>query len=85
METPKLTDAQRQAILTQPGDFTRVEDDQTHKAYFLIEQTRAEALYDRWLREQLQIGIDQADRGEVAEWSLEDFLAKMHGQQAESD
>ncbi len=33
---------------------------------------------DRWLREQLQIGFDEADRGEVAEWDVEAFLAKMY-------
>ena len=83
MGIPKLTDEQRQALLLQPGDFTRVEDDQTHKAYFLIEETRAKMLYDQWLREQLQTGFDEADRGELAEWNLEEFLAKMHRQHAE--
>ncbi len=34
------------------------------------------------LHDQLQVGFDEADRGEVAEWDLEAFLAKMHGQEA---
>ncbi len=37
------------------------------------------------LREQLQIGFDEADRGELAVWNLEEFLAKMHRQHAEAD
>ncbi len=83
MNTPKLTDEQRQAIEVHPGDFTRVEDDRTDKVYFLIEESRAKELYDRWLREQLQVGFDEADRGQLAEWDLEAFLANMHRQHAE--
>ena len=83
MSTPKLTDEQRQAIRVQPGGFTRVEDDQTHKVYLIIEESRAAELYQRWLSEQLQMGFDEADRGEVAEWDLDAFLANMHRQHAE--
>ncbi len=85
MGTPKLTDEQRQALLMQPGDFTRVEDDRTQKVYLLIEEARASELYDQWLREQLQAGFDDADRGEMAEWNLDEFLAKMHGRHAEAE
>ena len=82
MSTPKLTDEQRQAISVHPGDFTRVEDDQTHKVYFIIEESRANELYQQWLREQLQVGFDEADRGQLAGWDLEAFLANMHRQHA---
>ncbi|HUT09632.1 MAG TPA: hypothetical protein VMY42_03985 [Thermoguttaceae bacterium] len=82
MSTPKLTDEQRQAVRFQPGGFTRVEDDQTEKVYFLIEESRAKELYDQWLRQQLQVGFAEADRGQLAEWDLEMFLAKMHEQHA---
>jgi len=77
MNTPKLTDEQRQAIQSQPGEFLRVEDDQTHKVYLIIEESRAAQLY-----EQLQVGFDEAERGDVAEWDLAEFLAKMHRQHA---
>ena len=82
MSTPKLTDEQRQAMLLHSGDFTRVEDDQTQKVYLLIEESRANELYQHWLREQLQVGFDEADRGQLAEWDLEAFLANMHRQHA---
>ena len=82
MSTPKLTDEQRQAMRLQPGDYTRVEDDQTQKVYFLIEESRANELYQHWLREQLQVGFDEAARGQLAEWDLEAFLANMHRQHA---
>ncbi len=32
----------------------------------------------QWLREQLQVGFDEADRGQLAKWDLDRFLAKMH-------
>jgi hypothetical protein len=85
MGAPKLTNEQRQALLSQPGGFTRVEDDQTQKVYLLIEETRASELYEQWLREQLRAGFDDADRGELAEWDLEQFLAKTHRQHAEAE
>ena len=82
MIAPKLTDEQRQAIGGHPGDFTRVEDDQTQKVYFIIEESRAKELYDRWLHEQLHLGFDEADRGQLTEWDLEAFLANVHRQHA---
>ncbi|NQU19969.1 MAG: hypothetical protein HQ567_01700 [Candidatus Nealsonbacteria bacterium] len=83
MSIPKLTDEQRQAVSGHPGGFTRVEDDQTQKVYFIIEESRATELYQRWVHEQLQVGFDEADRGQLGEWDLEAFLAKMHTQHAE--
>jgi hypothetical protein len=83
MSTPKLTAEQLRAIEAQPSGFTRVEDDRTQKSYLIIEEAQAMHLYEQWLRDQLQIGFDQADRGELAEWNLDQFLAKMHQQHGE--
>jgi antitoxin ParD1/3/4 len=30
-----------------------------------------------WLRRELQIGIDQIDRGEVSEWNVEEMKTKL--------
>lgn len=76
--TPKLTNEQRQAISAQPGAFVRVEDDETHKVYLIIEESRASQLYEQWLRQELQKGFDAAERGEVGEWNLDEFLANAH-------
>lgn len=76
--TPKLTEEQRHAISAEPGGFVRVEDEQTRKVYLLIEESRACELYEQWLRQELQKGFDAAERGEVAEWSLDEFLAGAH-------
>jgi hypothetical protein len=76
--TPKLTEEQREAISAQPGGFVRVEDDQTRKVYLIIEESRASELYEQWLRQELQKGFDAADRGDVAEWNLDEVLADAH-------
>ncbi len=39
-------------------------------------------LYKQWLHEQLQVGFDEPDRGQLAEWDLEAFLAKIHQRHA---
>ncbi len=84
MELPKLTPDQRQALVVQPGGFVRVEDTETHTFYLLIEEARARELHRQWLREQLQVGFDEADRGEMAEWNLEEFLARMRQEHTEA-
>lgn len=38
---------------------------------------------EQQLDEQLQVGFDEADRGQLAEWDPEAFLANMHRQHAE--
>lgn len=78
MNTHLLSDDLRQAI--DPSGFARLRDERTEKVYLIIEESRAGEFYDRWLREQLQVGFDEADRGDVAEWNLGEFLAKMHAQ-----
>jgi len=85
MQLPKLTDDQRQALLVQPGEFARVEDAQTHKRYLLIEEDQARELYEQWLREQIQEGVDEAHRGELAEWNVDEFLARMHRQHVKAE
>jgi len=83
MGTPKITVDQRQAVSSQPGDFTRVEDDETNKVYFLIEESKATELFDHWLRTKLIEGAAEADRGELIDWDLDGFLARMHRQHDE--
>ena len=34
------------------------------------------------LRRELQPGLDQIDRGDVADWNLDEFLAEMHQRHA---
>ena len=82
--SPKITDEMRSALNEHPGQPVKVEDDQTQKVYFLIAADNRQ-VFDDWLSRELQIGFDEADRGEVAEWNVEQFLANAHERhQAES-
>lgn len=70
---PKLSDEQRQALNQQPRGPVDVEDDQTQQIYVLVAKEDFRQLVDVELRRELQVGFDQADRGELAEWDPEDI------------
>jgi hypothetical protein len=74
--TPKITEEQRQALQQSHGEMVEVEDDQTRKVYLLIERQEACQRFDDWLRQELQIGFDQSDRGESEVWNIEATLAE---------
>ena len=76
--SPKLTDEMRAALKARPEGMVEIEDDQTHKIYFLIEQPQARRLLGETLRRELQIGFDQADRGESEPWDIQETLAEAH-------
>jgi hypothetical protein len=67
--TPKLTDEMRRAIKREPGKPVQVEDDRTHKVYFLVDREHAVDLFDHWLAQELQIGFDEADQKDTVPWS----------------
>jgi hypothetical protein len=75
---PKITDEMREVLARNPDQPVRVEDDQTHRVYFLIESDQARRLFDDYLRRELQIGFDQADRGESRPWDIQQTLAEAH-------
>ena len=80
--TPKLTDEMRQALSEQPDRPLKVEDEQTQKVYVLVSQEDFRQMVDEELRRQLQIGFDQADADDVAEWDVEEILAEAHRRHA---
>jgi bifunctional DNA-binding transcriptional regulator/antitoxin component of YhaV-PrlF toxin-antitoxin module len=73
---PKLTDEQRQALEARPGQPVEIEDDRTQRVYILVARDDVESLFDERLRRELQIGIEQADRGHVADWDLDEMLGE---------
>src|SRR4051812_40056351 len=72
--TPKLTDELREGLLRQPGRPIEVEDDRTQKVYILVAREDFSRLVDDSLRQALQIGLDQSDRGESESWDADAFL-----------
>ena len=76
-ETPELTAAQRQALdeaggVVQGQSYVLMRTDVV-LSYFGFESKEE-------LRRELQPAFDQADRGELHEWDVVEFLARMHRQ-----
>jgi hypothetical protein len=73
---PKLTDEQRQALEARPGMPVEIEDDRTQRVYILVARDDVQSLFDEQLRRELQVGFEQADRGEVEDWDLDEMLGE---------
>ena len=73
---PKLTDEMRQALQYDPDRPVKVEDEQTHRVYVLVSDDAFREMVDEELRRQLQIGLDQADRGEFVDWDPDKIKAE---------
>lgn len=76
---PKLSDEQRQAIRKTHGGPVEVEDDPTHRVYVIVSRDEFHQLVEDQLRQDLQIGFDQADAGDIGEWNVAALLAEAHG------
>lgn len=76
--TPKLTDEMRKALSRRHGGPIEVQDDQTHTVYVLVDRNAFGRLVDDTLRQALQIGLDQSDRGESQPWDVGAFLKDAH-------
>lgn len=72
---PKITEEMRQALNQQPDRPLKIDDDQSQKTYLLIPQENFRQWVDAELRRELQIGFDEADAGDVAEWDVESILS----------
>lgn len=79
---PKITDEMRQALHQQPDRPLKIEDDQTQKTYVLVSEENFQQWVDAELRRELQIGFDQADAGDVAEWDVDAILNEAHARHA---
>lgn len=76
--TIKLPEEMRQAIQDRDGGPVEVEDDLTHRVYVLVARDDLQRLVDEQLRQDLQIGFDQADAGDVEEWNAGEMLEEAH-------
>lgn len=66
--TPKITPEMRKALAQQPGRPVPVEDDVTNKRYLLVDAETGKAVAEQWIRDQLQLGLDAAARGDIQEF-----------------
>lgn len=68
---PKITPEMREALEQHPGRPVAVEDDETKKKYLLVDAESGRAVAEEWIRDQLQVGLDAAARGIVADFDPE--------------
>jgi hypothetical protein len=73
--TPKITPEMREALAQQPGGPVTVEDEETKKTYLLVDADKGRVVAEQWIREQLQLGLDAAERGMVADFDPEAIKA----------
>ncbi|MDB5387331.1 MAG: hypothetical protein JWM11_2977 [Planctomycetaceae bacterium] len=75
---PKLSEEQRRVIQNRDGGPVEVEDDRTQRVSVLVARDEFHRLVEEQLRAELQVGFDQADAGDVGEWSVEEMLQEAH-------
>lgn len=73
---PKLTPEMRAALAQNPGQPVEVEDEQSQQRYILVDAQSGRALTEQWIREQLQIGVNAADRGEIVPFDPDAIMAR---------
>ncbi|NOY41034.1 MAG: hypothetical protein GXP26_04240 [Planctomycetes bacterium] len=76
--TPKLTDEMRQALVAQPEGPIPVKDDRTQQVYVLMPREQYAHLHEDYVRRELQVAFDQADRGELSNLNMDEILAEAH-------
>ena len=82
MIAPKLTDEMRQALAVRPDGPIPVQDDRSENFYVLLTKDDYIRLHDDYIRRELQVAFDQADRGEISELDMMSVLAEAHRRQA---
>lgn len=65
--TPKLTNELRLALQASPDKPLRVEDEETHKVYLVMN----EETLPTYIRREVKRGLDAIGRGEVEDWDIE--------------
>lgn len=59
------------------GGMVHAEDPATHSQYLLVEKKPEDRLPDDYIREKVQAGLDQLDRGESIPWDIEAIKARL--------
>jgi hypothetical protein len=75
---PKLSEEQRQAIESKPGEPIEIVDDHTQGVYILVAREDFRKPIEDRLRRELQIAFDQVENGDVADWDVEEMLQEAH-------
>ena len=71
--TPQLSPELRQALAAIPEHPVRIEDEHTHRVYFVVSQEQVRSLLEAELLGELEIAYDDIARGDVMPFDPEDF------------
>ena len=71
--TPQLTPEIRDALAASGGAPVQINDHESHRAYLIVPLEQLPALMEAHLVRELQIGLDEFDRGDVIEFDEADF------------
>jgi len=74
--SPTITEEQRQALQQNPGQPVRVRDEKTDQVYLLFGAEGMSALWDEYIRREVEQGLAEIDRGEVEDWEVESVKAE---------
>jgi hypothetical protein len=83
MSTKVRPDEVSQALDRDKQNVVYVVDAEGETTHVLLPIGDARRMFDEYLRRELQVGIDEAARGESTEWNTEEFLDRAHGQDSE--
>lgn len=70
----KLSDELRQAIQNSQGRPVELQDDRTQSVYVIVAREEFQRIVEDRLRQELQIGFDEADAGITDNWDVEEML-----------
>lgn len=82
MNAPKITDEMRHALASSSFGSIPIQDEQTNSYFVLVPKDDYMRLHDDYLRRELQVAFDEADRGEVSVLDMEAILAEAHRRHA---
>lgn len=80
---PSITNEQRQALLLSGGSPIQLEDPETQQVYLLVEQPVKPQLDETYIRQALQVALDELANGQEEEWDIESVIAEAEREFAE--
>lgn len=83
LDRPPITNEQREALLLSGGSPIQIEDPETRQVYLLVEQPVQPQLDEAYIRDALQVALDQFANGQEEDWDIESVIAEARREFAE--
>lgn len=76
LSLPAITPEMRQALAASGGSPIHIQDPETLQVYVVQQQPVEITLDEDYMRSEIQVALDQLDRGECEEWDIEAVIAE---------